>query len=158
MLGKVTVVQDDGKTVFVELFAPAKFRAGEVVNVTKKRKARTLKQNRMYWAYLTWCIHPNGGNLQELGHWSKDALHENIKAWMVENHKEDFNIDGKFSTAELGRKAFSQFFEILNQELMIEYFERDTSGFWREYEKYGAWAADDQDFQAWLDETQDVPF
>ena len=159
MLGRVTVVQDDKKAVCIVFDAPVKFKPDEQVNVTRKRKQRTLKQNRMYWAYLTWCIHPAGGNLQEMGHFSTDALHEDIKAWFKETHKEDFEIiDGKFSTAELDRQAFKRFFDIVNQELMVEFFEIDTSGYWRDYEKYGAWGMADQDFRAWMDEEQEIPF
>ena len=152
MLGKVTVIQDDQKAIFIVFPGPINIKQGEQVNVTRKRKQRTLKQNRMYWAYLTWCIHPQGGNLQEQGHYSTDALHENIKAWFKDKHKEDFGIQERFSTAELDRQKFKQFFDIVNLELMVEFFEIDTSGFWKDYEKYGAWGMADQEFRAWMDE------
>jgi hypothetical protein len=132
---------------------------GETVNVTKKRKARTLKQNALYWCFLSWCIHPFGGDLQSSGHFSIDALHEDIKAWFKATHRHDFNINGRFSTADLNKKKFKEFFDLVNLELMIDILGVDTSGFWKEYEKYGTWTNyNDEDFRTFMDEKQVIPF
>jgi hypothetical protein len=157
MLGKISVVQDDKKAVFVELFAPGKFRIGEIVNISKKKKTRSLKQNNFYWCFLSWCIHPAGGNLQEQGHFSVEGLHEDVKAWFKDKHGKDFGIEGKFSTTALDKDKFKQFFDIVNQELMVEFFGVDTSAFWREYEKYGTWIDyNSEDFKDYMDEQ--LPF
>ena len=157
MLGKISVIQDDRKAVFIELFAPAKYRVGEIVSITKKKKARTRKQNNFYWCFLAWCIHPAGGNLQEQGHFSAEGLHEDVKAWFKDRHGKDFGIEGKFSTTTLDKDKFKQFFDRVNQELMVEFFDVDTSVFWREYEKYGTWVDyNSEDFGAYMDEQ--LPF
>lgn len=160
MLGKITVVQEDRKAVFVELEQPGRFKIGDTVNVSKKKQNRTLKQNSMYWAFLTWCIHPAGGDLQSQGHFSKDALHENIKAWIKVEHKHDFNVEEEFTTTELDKKQFGEFFDIINHELMVEKLGLDTSGFWAEYEKYTRWVDfNNDDFRSFMDEqVSEVPF
>lgn len=154
MIGKVAVVQEDLKAVFVQFDEKCMFKLNESVNVSSKRFKRTLKQNAMYWAYLTWTIHPLGGNLQEKGHFSTDALHENVKAWIESTHSHDFLIDKKFSTAGLDKKDFGRFFDLVNAELMIEKLELDTSPFFDDYERYGHWVEynDDSDFRRFMDE------
>ena len=160
MLGRIVVIQDDKKAVFVELEQPAKFKINEVVNISKKKKIRSLKQNAYYWCYLSWCIHPNGGALCDQGHWSIDGLHADIKAWFTEKHKHDFGINGKFTTTMLDKQKFSQYFEIVNKELMIEFFGLDTAQFFRDYEQYGRWLDySDKEFKEFMDEqVAQVPF
>jgi len=156
MIGRVTVVQNDNKAVWVEFDQPCKFRMGDEVNVGKKRHIRTLQQNRLYWAFLTWLIHPAGGNLREQGHFSTNALHEDVKAWIESEHNHDFPIDTKFSTAELSTKQFNEFIDLVNQELFVEILGVDTSGFWREYERFSKWAEyNSDDMKAYMDE---IPF
>ncbi len=155
MIGRISIVQDDRKAVFVELEGPTKLKAGDSVKITKKQKARSLKQNAFYWAYLSWCIHPNGGSLCDQGHFSVDGLHEDIKAWFTDQHKHDFEIEGKFTTTELNTKGFSDYFEIVNKELMIEFFGIDTSGFFKDYEKFCQWG--DESFNDYMSEKVPPP-
>ena len=153
MLGQVRAVQDDKKAVFVEFEEPCRFKMGDTVNVSDQKKKRTLKQNALYWVFLTWCIHPFGGDLQSQGHFSVDALHENIKEWFTATHRRQFNINGKFSTTSLNKKQFKEFFDLVNLELMVDILGVDTSGFWDEYEKYYEWIEyNPEDFQAYMDE------
>lgn len=140
MLGKITVIQKDRKAVFIEFDKPVDFKINQIVNVSERKKVRTLKQNAMYWAFLTWCIHPFGGDLQSQGHFSVDALHADIKAWFTMTHGHEFPMDGKFTTTELDIKQFRRYFDIVNQELMVDTLGVDTSGFWADYERYRAWA------------------
>ncbi len=159
MLGKVSVIQSDKKAVFIKFENPCKFKMGETVNVSNQKRKRTLKQNAFYWVFLTWLIHPYGGDLQSQGHFSVDALHEDIKAWITMTHKHDFDIRKRFSTAELDQKQFRKFFDLVNQELMVDILGVDTSGFWKEYEKYSRWVEyNSEDFQAYMDEQQAMPF
>ena len=152
MLGQVKAVQKDKKAVFIVFDRPARFKMNQVVNVSDRKQVRTLKQNAMYWAFLSWCISPFGGDLQSLGHFSVDALHENIKEWLMATHKRDFNIDGKFTTTELDKKQFAEFFNLVNQELMVDILEIDTSGFWVEYERFKEWAQyNEPDFRTFMD-------
>jgi hypothetical protein len=151
MLGKVIETGQD--TIYIKLESNSNFKLNEVVNVSKKKKIRTLKQNAYYWCFLSWCIHPNGGALCEQGHFSSDGLHEDIKSWFTDKHKHDFEIDRKFTTTILDKQKFSQYFEIVNKELMIEFFGIDTSQFFRDYEKYGQWLDyTDKEFKEFMDE------
>jgi hypothetical protein len=153
MLGRITVIQDDRLAVFVELEQPASFKVNDVVNISKKKKIRSLAQNSFYWCFLGWCIHRNGGALCDQGHWSSDGLHADIKAWFTDKHKHDFEIDKKFTTTILDKQKFSQYFEIVNKELMIEFFGIDTSGFFKAYEQFGRWVDyTDRDFKEFMDE------
>jgi hypothetical protein len=159
MLGKIQAIQQDHKAVFIELETTASFKMGEIVNVSKAKKRRTLNQNSMYWAYLTWIIHKNGGGLCDKGHFSTDALHQDIKAWIKDTHEHDFTFDKRFTTTELTTKEFSSFFELVNQELFVDILGVDTSGFWRDqqrfeiYRKYGC-----DNFKDYLDEQyNDLP-
>jgi hypothetical protein len=136
MLGVIKAIQDDKKAVFVELNKPADFHMGEEVNVSKPKRIRSLKQNAIYWTFLSWLINPKGGDLKSQGHYSTDSLHENIKAWLKETHPQQFEIDYKFSTTELTRKEFGEFLDIVNQELFVEFLGVDTSGFWAAYDQY----------------------
>ncbi|HBR28402.1 MAG TPA: hypothetical protein DD789_03070, partial [Firmicutes bacterium] len=136
MLGQIKVVQSDGKAVFIEFDKPVQFKMNQIVNVTGRKKVRTLRQNAMYWAFLTWCINPFGGDLQSQGHFSVDALHENIKEWIMASHGHDFLISKKFSTTELNPKQFQKYFDIVNHELLVDILEVDTSGFWQEYKAF----------------------
>jgi hypothetical protein len=159
MVGKVTAVQDDHKAIFVELEKPTNLKVGDEVNVSKQKHKRTLKQNSMYWAFISWCIHKNGGNLQAQGHFSVNALHDNIKEWIESAHSHDFPIDNKFTTTELDRKQFKEFFDLVSQELMVEILGVDTSRFWRDYEKYPKWSLYNRDdFKGYMDEIyHDIP-
>jgi hypothetical protein len=53
-------------------------------------------------------------------------------------------MEERFSTTKLDKEGFGRFLDIVNQELMVEFFGIDTSGFWREYEtmqgEYGVYS------------------
>lgn len=76
-----------------------------------------------------------------------------MKAWIEASHSDDFPISKKFTTTELDKKEFGQFFDIINLELMVEILGVDTAGFWHEYEKYSKWAEYSGDnFRGYMDE------
>lgn len=156
MIGRVTVVQDDKTAVFVQFDRPGVFKMGDEVNVSKQRKQRSLQQNRLYWAFLTWLIHPAGGDLRSQGHFSTDALHQDIKAWIESEHQHDFPIDKKFSTTELTTQQFNEFLDLVSQELFTEFLGVDVSGFWVEYGKFSRWSEyNEPDMKTYMDE---IPF
>jgi len=153
LLGQIKAVQDDRKAVFIEFRSPVKYQMNQIVNVSDQKQVRTLKQNAIYWAFLTWCINPYGGDLQSQGHFSIDALHENIKGWIIVTHNKDFNVQGRFTTTELDKKQFNKFFDLVNLELMVEILGVDTSGFWEEYDRFREWAEyNEPDFGAFMAE------
>lgn len=160
MVGKVTAIQDDEKAVFIQFDEKCKFKLNELANVSSKRFKRTLPQNNFYWAFITWCVHENGGALCDQGHFSVNALHEDVKAWIEAAHSHDFPIGKKFSTAGLDKRDFGRFFDLVNAELMIEKLGVDTSPLFRDYEKYNRWSDyNDPDFRRFMDEkVPETPF
>jgi hypothetical protein len=161
VLAKITAIQEDHKAVFVQLERPADFKMNDVVNITKAKKKRTPNQNRYYWAFLTWVIHPGGGQLCDQGHFSTDALHEDVKAWIEWKHPNDFKVSSKFSTASLDVETFTRFLKIIKTELFGEFFEIDCRGFDIEhshYEQYSEFRSGD--FKDYMNErySENVPF
>lgn len=132
MFGKVVSIQDDKLAAFIELEQLATFKIGDQIDIKKHKRTRTIQQNRLYWAWLTWCISPEGGRLIDKGHWSTDGLHADIKAWIQSEHPHQFNVDKLFSSAELNTKEFTDFIDIVDRELMVKFFEIDTSKFFGE--------------------------
>jgi hypothetical protein len=137
MLGKITVIQDDQKAVFVELTEPTKLKLGDEVDIKKHKRKRSLSQNRLYWSYLTWIISREGGGLIDQGHFSTDALHSDIKSWIVDKYPHQFTAKeiNKFTTTELNTKEFNEYLGIVDRELMVQFFGIDTSKFWGEVEE-----------------------
>ena len=129
MKGIINKTFDGGVTVLFQ--AGHKFLINQPVEVKAIRKGRSTQANNLYWAFLTWCIAPDGGNLHGMGHYSPSTLHENIKAWLKETYPHETKTD--FSTTELNTLEFTDFMEKVNLNLMIEFFGIDTSGFWNDY-------------------------
>jgi hypothetical protein len=139
MLGRITAVGDDKQSVYVEFDSKVSFNMGQEVTVNNPRKLRTQKQNSLYWVFLEWVINPFGGDLQSQGHFHPDALHDNVKAWVEVTHPHKFKIDKRFTTTELTRKEFGEFFDLVKQELFVEILSVDISGFEKDYERFGTW-------------------
>jgi len=137
MNGKIICADDNHREFTVYLDQPANFKLGSEVEVKPKSKIRSLNQNRLYWAYLTWVISADGGRLIDQGHFSPDALHENIKAWITDNYPHQFSGKqiNKFTTTELNTKEFNDYIDIVDRELMVKFFEIPTNRFWGEHER-----------------------
>ena len=133
MIGKITAIQNDKKAIFVELQQPTEFKVNDIIDCKKFHKHRSLQQNRLYFAYLQWCISSDGGDLISQGHWSVDGLHSDIKAWIQSEYPHQFDFKKIFSSAELNSKEFSDFIEIVDRELMNKFFEISTDKFWRSF-------------------------
>ena len=139
MIGRVTVIQNDGLAVFVELQEPVKFKVGEEVTINKAKKVRSLKQNALWWVFMEWLLSPHGGDLIDHGYYTVEAIHENVKGWFEYKHPHEFKIDKKFTTTTLTRQEFNKFVEIANLEFFIEELHVDVSGFWQDFERFAGW-------------------
>lgn len=99
---------------------------GDTVSL-KWGSIRSLSQNSLWWAYLTWCI--NEGGLKEHGHFFPESLHDNLKKHLLSSEKKD-----DATTTDLTKMEFSEFFE--KADLFIqEFFEISTAPFWDNKEK-----------------------
>lgn len=142
MTGVIESMNDDRRSVLVLLDdkAAKRWTLGSRVSITMPTNPRSLQQNAFYWAYLTWCI--ERGGLKQLGHYSVKALHEDVKAWYMAEHGEPGEID--FTTATLGTASFSGFFDLVDCELMGQFFCIDTGPFHAAYQAYVYWRGEDQ--------------
>lgn len=99
---------------------------GEVVSV-KWGSVRTLPQNAIYWAFLNWCI--TVGGLSDHGHFFAESLHDNLKKHLLGSGVKDSEL---LTTTDLTKSEFSEYFERVDK-FMQEFFEIDTSAFWKEH-------------------------
>lgn len=106
-------------------------KAGQRVKIEKWIPPITDDQRGMLFSYYRFCI--NHG-LKELGHFSVDGVHEDVKAWCNEFHPGDFG--GQVSIKRMDKTTFDIFWKLID----LEYFQQlagiDTSLFWIDYENW----------------------
>ena len=107
---------------------------GEKITV-KWGSRRTLSQNSLYWVFLNWLI--NDAGLKDMGHFSPEALHIDLKTYILSEKvfdKGKFKAIEEASTADLTKTDFVEYLSRVN-EVIKDVFEIDTSPFWREYQE-----------------------
>ena len=122
--------KDEDGSIFIEAqcnkLMPKK---GEYATL-KWGSTRSLAQNSLYWVYLTWVI--NEGGLKDQGHFSEQALHENLKAHFVAEKiftKGEFKAIEEATTATMNKTEFGEYFQKVD-DFINEFFETSTAPFW----------------------------
>jgi hypothetical protein len=139
MNGKIITTSDNRREFTIYLDDPASFKLGAEVTVNLKKRLRTLKQNALWWVFMAWLLSPHGGDLIHHGYYAEEAIHENTKGWFEATYPSEFKINDKFTTTTLDSEQWGRFLELSNQEFFVEELHVDTSGFFKDYERYTTW-------------------
>lgn len=121
----------DGKLFVTLEFNERVPRISETVTV-KWGAVRTHSQNALYWAFLSWLI--DHGGLKDHGHFSPEALHEDLKAHFL---SEKIMVKGQFvaiedpSTTDLDKVQFGEYLDKVDK-FMQSFFNINTADFWAE--------------------------
>ncbi len=102
---------------------PRVLNVGQLLTV-KWGAVRSLPQNALYWAFLTWLVDDAG--LKDKGHFFPETLHENLKKHLIKGKQP--------TTTDFNKVEFSEYFEKVEQFIQ-EFFEIDTAPFWESHKE-----------------------
>lgn len=125
---------EDGKYLGKCQFNGATPPVGAFVSV-KWGVTRSSEQNSLYWLYLRFLIDEAG--LKDHGHFSPEALHEDLKAHFLADKVFDrgkFKAIEEATTTDLTRAEFGEYMDKV-REFMRDFFKIDDSAFWEQYKQ-----------------------
>ena len=129
-----TKTSDQGWLIAQVRFNRQMPKVGEIITA-KWGSTRTVSQNSLYWLYLNWLIEHD--ELKEHGHFSANALHQDLKAHFIAEKtfdKDKFKIIEEGTTTLMGKMEFGEYIDKVNQ-FMLDFFAIDTKDFWDSYEQ-----------------------
>jgi hypothetical protein len=104
---------------------------GQRMKIGKWQPPISNDQRAMLFSYYGYCL---DHGLRELGHFSIDGLHEDVKAWVNSTHPGDFG--GNISITRMNKVVFNEFWKLIDFELIQGCLNVDTGPFWVEYEQW----------------------
>lgn len=128
---KILATKNDNGSLLAKIQLNGKLPPDGSLITVKWGSQRTLPQNALYWAYLSWLI--NEAGLKEHGHFFTETLHDNLKQHLLSNKPDSLEA----TTTDLTKSEFSDYFDAVDKFIQ-EFFEIDTAPFWSSHEKMTA--------------------
>jgi len=127
--GRIISIDKQEKTAVVHL--PTCPKEGTLISVSWG-KARSLKQNNLYWQLLTWYVEVGG--MKEQGYMFVEELHTALKGRLLSTIDSSKGFDTRVigSTTNLKADEFMVYIEKIGY-LLQQYCGVSAKGFWEEY-------------------------